>query len=141
MTTLREKIAEKMKTPTLTAFATVTETGTPWVRYVVAWADENLTIWFATFNGSRKVAQIEKNSEVHLTAGVTDLETAESYLQIQGRAEIFNDATTREAVWYDHLSNIFSGPDDPMYRVCRVMPYRIEFNTMVPGEPPEVWEA
>jgi hypothetical protein len=34
----------------------------------------------ATFLGSRKVAQIKKNPEVHLTTGVTTMESAESYV-------------------------------------------------------------
>jgi len=103
-------------------------------------ADENLTIWMATFVNSRKVAQIRKNPEVHLTTGVTDLETAESYLQIQGRAEILTDEETKKAVWNPHLENIFSGPDDPNYCVCKITPYRIEFQGMG-MVPPEVWEA
>ncbi|MBL7203387.1 MAG: pyridoxamine 5'-phosphate oxidase family protein [Desulfobacteraceae bacterium] len=103
-------------------------------------ADENLTIWMATFVNSRKVAQIRKNPEVHLTTGVTDMETAESYLQIQGRAEILTDEKTKKAVWNDHLENIFSGPDDPNYCVCKITPYRIEYQGMG-MVPPEVWEV
>lgn len=59
-----------------------------------------------------------KNPEVHLTTGVKSIETAESYLQIQG---------------------VFSGPDDPNYCVCRITPYRIEYHKMGPV-PAEVWE-
>jgi len=121
--------------------ATVTEDGKPWVRYVTPMADENLTLWMATFIRSRKVAQIRKNSEVHLTLGVTTMETAESYLQIQGRAEILTDEKTKKTVWLDQLKAIFSGPDDPNYVVCRITPYRIEYQKMAPGAPPEVWEA
>lgn len=138
---LKEKIAAKMKVPTLAGFATVTEDGKPWVRYVMVTADENLDIWFATFAQSRKAAQIAKKPDVHLTLGVDSPETAESYLQIEGRAEILDDAETKEAVWFDQLAGIFSGPDDPDYVVCKVAPSRIEFTTMNPGEPPEVWEA
>ena len=66
--------------------------------------DENLTFWMATFINSRKVAQIKKNPEVHLTTGVSDPEKAECYLQIQGRAEILTDEETKKAVWFDHLA-------------------------------------
>jgi general stress protein 26 len=121
--------------------ATVTEDGKPWVRYVTPMADENLTLWMATFIRSRKVAQIRKNPEVHLTLGVTTMETAESYLQIQGWAEILTDEKTKKTVWLDQLKAIFSGPDDPNYVVCRITPYRIEYQKMAPGAPPEVWEA
>lgn len=140
MSELKEKIQAKMKTPQLAALATITEDGKPWVRYVTPLMDGNMTIWMATFAGSRKVVHIKKNPEVHLTVGVTSMETAGSYLQIQGRAEILSDAATKEAVWSDHLKGIFSGPDDPNYNVVKVTPYRIEYQGMG-MVPPEVWEA
>jgi general stress protein 26 len=137
---LKKKILAKLTGPTLCTLATVTEEGKPWVRYVTPFADDNLTLWMATFLGSRKVAQIKKNQEVHLTTGVTAMETAESYLQIQGLAEILIDKKTKKSTWFDHLKNIFSGPDDPNYAVCKITPYRIEYQSM--GKvPPEIWEA
>ena len=137
---LKKKILAKLTGPTLCALGTLTEDGKPWVRYVTPFADEDLTLWMATFLGSRKVAQIKKNPEVHLTTGVATMETAESYLQIQGRAEILTDEKTKKTVWFDHLKNIFSGPDDPNYVVCKITPYRIEYQSMG-MVPPEVWEA
>ena len=139
MSELKKKILAKIDRPTLSALATITEDGKPWVRYVTPMADENLNIWMATFAQSRKVGQIAKNPEVHLTVGVTTMETAESYLQVQGRAEILSDEATKKAVWNDHLKGIFSGPDDPNYCVCKITPYRIEYQGMGPV-PPEVWE-
>jgi general stress protein 26 len=68
------------------------------------------------------------------------MQTAESYLQIQGRAEIITDEETKKAVWNAHLENIFSGPDDPNYCVCKITPYRIEYQGMG-MVPPEVWEV
>jgi general stress protein 26 len=137
---LKEKILAKLTGPTLCALATVAEGGKPWVRYVTPFADEHLTIWMATFANSRKVGQMRKNPEVHLTTGVRDMQTAESYLQIQARAEILADAETKKAVWSDYLANIFSGPDDVNYVVCKITPYRIEYQSMGPA-PTEVWEA
>jgi general stress protein 26 len=140
MSELKEKILAKVNKPTLSALATITEDGKPWVRYVTPMADENLTFWMATFIHSRKVAQIRKNPEVHLTVGVSDVETAESYIQVQGKAEILTDPETKRTVWFDQLKNIFSGPDDPNYCVCKITPYRIEYQTMGPVAP-EVWEG
>jgi general stress protein 26 len=137
---LKEKILAKLTGPTLCALATVTEDGKPWVRYMILSADQHLTMWGATFAGFRKVAQIRRNPEVHLTTGAKDLETAQSYLQIQARAEILTDAETKKAFWNDYLKNIFSGPDDPNYVVLRITPYRIEYCKM-DRSPAEVWEA
>lgn len=78
------RIQNKMIEPTLSCLATVTEDGKPWVRYVTAMADDDLTIRFTTMPGSRKVAHIKNNHEVHLVTGVTSPETAESYIQVQG---------------------------------------------------------
>ena len=140
MNDLKEKILDKMKELTLASFATVTEEGKPWVRYVVVKTDEDMNIWFATFKTSRKVRQISANPEVHFVLGVTDLPAAASWIQIQGKAEIFVDAETKETFWYSMLEPMFSGPDDPNYVVCKTVPYRIEYFTMN-RQQPEVWEA
>ncbi len=139
MSDLKARIFEKMKTHTLASFATVTDDGKPWTRYVVVSADEQMNIWFATFKGSRKVNQITDNPEVHLTLGVEDMQNAASWLQIQGRAEIFEDAETKKTAWYDMLEPIFAGPEDPNYVVCRVAPYRIEYYAMN-KQHHEIWE-
>ena len=140
MSDLKDKIFEKMKEHTLASFATVTEDGNPWTRYVVIKADEQLNIWFATFVNSRKTLQVANNPEVHLTLGVSDPQTAVSWLQVQGRAEWLTDAATKNAVWFDHLSSIFNGPDDPNYVVCKVKPYRIEY-LMMNMPTPEIWQG
>ena len=140
MNDLNAKILHKMKEHTLASFATISDDGKPWTRYVVVKADDQMNIWFATFRNSRKVHQIAKTPDVHLVLGVTDPQTAVSWLQVQGRAEILNDAETKNMVWYDLLGSIFSGPDDPDYVVCKVTPSRIEYYTMnVPQ--PEIWQA
>jgi len=139
MSDLKQMILEKFQGPTLSALSTITEDGKPWVRYVTPFGDENATLWIATFIHSRKVGQIKKNPEVHLTTGVMDPEKAESYLQIQGRAEILTDEETKKSIWLDHLKGIFSGPDDPNYCVCKITPYRIEFQGMG-MQPAQVWE-
>ena len=140
VTGLKEKIRAKLTGPTLCSLATVGDGGKPWVRYVMLAADEHLTLWGATFSASRKVADIRRNPEVHLTTGAKDMETAESYLQIQARAEILTDAASKKAMWTDYLKTHFSGPDDPSYVVCKITPYRIEYAGM-DNSPAEVWEA
>jgi general stress protein 26 len=136
---LKRKILGKLSQPTLCALATVTEENKPWVRYVTPFADSNLTLWLATFVNSRKIGHIHRNPEVHLTTGVTNQEIAMPYLQIEGRAEILSDAETKKAVWFDYLARAFTGPDDPNYVVCKIVPYRIEWQEPEPVSP-QVWE-
>ena len=139
MDALKEKILDKFSTHALAGFATVTPEGTPWVRYVVVKADQDLNIWFATFKGSRKTVHIAQNPEVHLVLGVEDMTRADSWLQVQGTAELLDDPATKHSVWYEMLEPIYSGPDDPNYVVCRVRPNRIEYFAMNKQQP-EVWQ-
>ena len=138
MAELKDQIYEIISKPQLAGLATVTPEGKPWVRYVMALADQDLTIHFATFVQARKVEQIQANPEVHLTCGVTDPNEMVPYLQIQGTAKLRTDKEIRHAFWSDMLAPIFAGPDDPKYGVIEVIPYRIEYCT--PGSyEPQVW--
>jgi general stress protein 26 len=137
---LKEKIMKIIREPHLASLATITEDGKPWTRYVFPNGSGDMSIRFSSFLDSRKVAQIRKNPEVHLTCGVTDPQTASSYLQIQGRAEITSDEAERKAYWKEELKRYFSGPDDPNYCIVIVKPYRIEYMDMTSPEP-RVWEA
>ncbi len=140
MTELEEKIFAAIKTPQLMPLATVTDEGKPWVRYVMGFGAEDLTIRFVTGLQSRKVGQINKNPEVHMLCGASTLEETEYYLQISGTAEITTDEEERHGLWRDELKAYFSGPDDPNYCIGIVKPYRIEYYTMTEMTP-QVWEA
>ena len=72
MADLKERILEIIRQPQLSGFATVTEEGKPWVRYVMAVGGDDMEIRFASFVSARKVKQIAQNAEVHLTCGVTE---------------------------------------------------------------------
>ena len=140
MSELKDKIYQILCKPQLAALATVTAEGKPWVRYVMVLADEDMTIRFATFVQSRKVGQIKANPEVHLTCGVTNPSEVIPYLQIQGKAVLKTDETTRHAFWHDMLKPIFDGPDDPKYGVIEVVPSQIEY--CIPGSyEPKIWTA
>ena len=119
-------------------FTTLTADGKPWVRYVVAEASQDLTFRFTSFKTARKVDQIARNAEGHLTCGIPDpTQFHLPYLQIQGRAVFTTDAAEREAFWSDRLKVLFNGPDDPRYGVVVLTAYRIEYTRV--GQPVEVW--
>jgi general stress protein 26 len=134
-------IRQVLTGPKLAGLATVTGEGKPWVRYVMIFPNpEDFTLRIAAGAGSRKVAQIRENPEVHLNCGVDSLESAGDYLQIAARAEVTQDDELRRAHWYDGLEKYFKGPDDPSYALILVRPYRIECMTITSMEP-RVWEA
>jgi len=140
MPDVRERILKVLERPQLAGLATITQDGKPWVRYVMAVAAEDMTIRCATFAAARKVKQIKKNPEVHLTCGVPDLQHMAPYLQIQGRASLNTSEEARHAFWTDMLAGIFDGRDDPKYAVLEIKPYYIEY--VSPGmHEPEVWKA
>ncbi len=139
MNDLKQRIIVAAGELQLINFATVTEDGKPWVRYVMGKADSELVFRFCTHLESRKVAQIMKTPNVHISLGVTSLETAKNWLQIEGTAEVSTDKTERDSFWFDYLKNYFTGPDDPGYCVVIIKPSRIEFGAMGIATP-EIWE-
>lgn len=140
MSDLKERILKIVQQPQLAGLATITPDGKPWVRYVMTVGSRDLTIRCATFISARKVKQIQKNPEVHLTCGVNDPRNMAPYVQIQGRASLNTGKDVRHAFWSDMLAPIFNGPDDPNYGVLEIKPYYIEYNR--PGTfEPEVWTA
>jgi len=139
MQDLRERIMRIIGRPQLMEFATITEDGKPWVRYVLSFGSKDMTIRFSSFASARKVKQIAANPEVHITCGVIDPTKMAPYLQIQGMARYTTEKEERYALWNDMLKPIFSNPDNPNYGIVIVAPYRIEYCT--PGVfVPEVWE-
>jgi general stress protein 26 len=140
MPDLRSKILTIIRRPQLSGFATVTEEGKPWVRYVMAVGSKDMTIRFASHTLARKVRHIALNPEVHLTCGVNDPMKMAPYIQVQGRARFTTGEAERHGFWNDMLKPVFSGPDDPNYGVVIIVPYRIEYCT--PGKfTTEVWNA
>ena len=141
MSDLKAKILDIIGKPVLGALATITEEGKPWTRYVVPTADQDLTIRFCTNVHSRKVANMRRNPEVHLTAGANTLDNmGQPYLQIAGRAEISVDPAVKRQFWHEELKAYFSGPEDPNYCVVVIRPYRIEYQTFE-SMAPQVWRA
>lgn len=139
MTDLKQRIFEAARELQLANFATVTEDGKPWVRYVMAKADKDLLFRFCSRLDTRKIRHIKKNPNVHISLGVSNLETARNWLQVEGKAEVSTDKNERHEFWFDELKNFFKGPDDPDYCIVIVRPSRIELGTMSSAQP-EVWE-
>jgi len=141
MADIKTRIMEVIgRGPFMASLATVTGDGKPWTRYMMGIANDDMEIRFSTFASARKVEQIRNDPEVHITCGVDDPEDWETYLQIQGRAEVTGDSSEKAAFWNESIAEIFEGPDDPNYAVVIVRPYRIEVNT-IGSMTPEVWES
>ena len=139
MSDLKQRIFDLAKELQLINFATITEGGKPWVRYVMGKADDELVFRFSTNTATRKTAQIRKDPNVHISLGTSDLETAKNWMQVEGTAEISTEKAERDSFWFDEMINYYTGPDDPNYCIVIVRPSRVEFATMG-SMAPEVWE-
>jgi len=140
MPDIKQQVIELLKIPQLSSLATITLDGNPWTRYVMINSDNDFNLRSAVCLDSRKIKQIEKNPQVHLTFGINDpADMNKPYVQIQGTASVTTDQKEKDDYWMDMLSMVFKGPDDPKYAIMIVEPYRVEFNN--PGSMvPEVWE-
>jgi general stress protein 26 len=139
MLDLRRRILDVVnKGPILSAFSTITIDEKPWVRYVVAEASSDLVFRFTSFNSARKIDQIARNPECHLTCGIPSAQEFHMpYLQVQGHARYKTDKDTRRVFWSERLRVLFDGPDDPRYGVVELLPYRIEYTRV--GLATEIW--
>ncbi len=139
MSTALERIKQVLSGIQLATFTTVAADGSPRSRYVMIRVDEDMTLRFATHLATAKIEQIKSNPKVHLLCGVTSLETARHWVEVEGEAEIRTDEPSRQAIWFDPLSKYFSGPEDPNLAVIAVRPTSITYHSME-EDSPLVWK-
>ena len=137
MENLKQRIFDFAANLQLLSLATLTEAGLPRVRYVVGKADPSLTFRFSTHLDSAKVLQMKRQPGVSVTAGGTGVR-AQSWLELEGNAQVSTSAAERRAFWFDGLGAYFSGADDPNYCIVVIRPSRIALWSMLAASP-EVW--
>ena len=67
MEEIRNKILGIIGKPFLAGFATLTEDGKPWVRYVYAVGSDDMTIRFSTFTSARKWRRSSRDPMIRTT--------------------------------------------------------------------------
>ena len=122
---LKKKILKVIKGSKLASLATVAN-GKPWVRYAVS-RSEGLTLYICTFKDSRKVEQIKKNPNVHITIGGSMENMEAPYVQIAAYAKVRSDAGIRKKLWVPFMKKYYTGVDDPQYVVIEVKPEFVEY--------------
>lgn len=123
---LKQKILDVLENYPVGSVATIRD-GKPWVRYMSMKFRDDLTLYSATFATSRKIEQIEKNRNVHVTFGADPKNWEQPYVQIEGTAEVLTDLETKKWCWHDILAQFFSGPEDPGFVVLKVTPSLVEY--------------
>lgn len=101
----------------------------PHVRpLAMKWVGER-ELWFATYAGSRKVGQIERNAAVE----VCFHDEQWTHARLNGQASMTKDDADRQKLFgmIKELEQHFSGPTDPNYTLVKIAIERIEH--MPPG--------
>jgi len=87
--------------------------------------DANGTIWFFTYNDSRKVEEIHANNRVGISYAEND---AETYVTLAGTAEVTKDQAKIDELWIDGLKAWFpKGKDDPNLTLLKIQPHQGEY--------------
>lgn len=124
---LKKKILKVIKGSKLASLATIAG-GRPWVRYAVSHNQgAGLNLYICTYRDSRKVRQIQKNPNVHITIG-GDMDNLKApYVQVAAKARVRSDARIRKKLWHNLMKKYYTGPDDPNYVVIEAKPELIEY--------------
>lgn len=134
---LKNKIIKVIKEYPVGSVATIKD-GKPWVRYMAMQIEDDLMFYTTAFVSSRKIGQIKKDNNVHVTFGADSKNWELPYINVEATAEILTDLETKKKCWRDMLSQFFKGPEDPNYVVVKIKPSFIEY--MSPGvHQPEVY--
>jgi general stress protein 26 len=84
------------------------------------WVDNDATVWFFTSKRSQKVAQIRRDSHVHLS--YSDV-AHKIFISITGKAELIVDPQKASELWKMAQTIFFpEGPADPKLLLLKVEP-------------------
>jgi general stress protein 26 len=114
---------EFMATQKYCALITLDETGRPTVRTMNPFPpDEDMSVWFATKDITRKLKQITRDPRV--TVYYSDHQQASGYVAITGRAELINDMAVIKQRWREYWTTAF--PDPKSIVLIKVVPERLD---------------
>ncbi|RMG58667.1 MAG: hypothetical protein D6713_07165 [Deltaproteobacteria bacterium] len=108
------------------------EGDTPFVRYMIGHADDDLNVYFATYRGTRKVSQLEANPKVCFVVGGDPTDWRKPYARFFGTCERVDDLEMKKKLWRPLYANFFSGPEDENFTLFVIRPEKVEF--MLPAE-------
>lgn len=120
---VKEKIAKVLENNMIGTLATI-EGNRPNSRYMTFFNDD-LTLYTPTSKETHKTEEIEKNSNVHILLGYDGKGFGDSYVEIEGTAEIYEDQKMKNELWEDEFEHWFDGKDDPNYIILKITPSQI----------------
>jgi len=112
-----------------------TDSNTPYQRQMMTLSvDDDGTIYFSTFRGSRKVQQIASNPAVSVlySSFKGDMMNWET-VSVMGKAKVTDEKALRERFWMPEFTRYYpGGVDDPSYVIIVIKP--VEARYMTAGE-------
>jgi general stress protein 26 len=132
-TDVKKQIVDYLGSHNIMTLATVTSDGAPAAR-TLEYASDGATVYFATFNGSRKVADIKRNPRVAYTVDedYKDWMTIQG-VKIEGMATILSDpAAMGQAAQifmakYPFVANFPPNPDLIFIKIEPVTGYFLDY--------------
>ncbi len=87
--------------------------------------DPDLTLWFGAGPASRKVQEVQANSDV--TVSLMHPQHG-GYVSLMGTAEVMTDPEKKQKYWRAHWTDIYpGGPENEEYLLLRFTPQRLEW--------------
>ena len=109
--------AKKLVGEVMAGHLATTDGGQPRVRPIaMRWVGEN-ELWFATYTGSRKVAQLEANPAVEVAFS----DPQWNHVRLCGDASMSQDADREKLLGLiPELAQHFAGPADPNFTLVKI---------------------
>ncbi len=110
--------------------STLSESGWPNARLMHPFSPrEDLTVWFGASPRSRKVREIEQNSQVAVSY---ENPREHAYVTLIGRAQIERDIEARRTYWRGEWARFWpTGPEGDDYVLIKFVPSRIELMNII----------
>ncbi|QDP39051.1 pyridoxamine 5'-phosphate oxidase family protein [Radiobacillus deserti] len=120
---LEEKVHQILDNYQIGTLASIKD-NKPFSRYMTFF-HEGLHLYSATNKDTHKVEDLKENNQVHILIGFEHKGLQDSYLEIEGKAEVKESSDMKQKVWNNDLEPWFEGPDDPNYVVLDITPTEI----------------
>ncbi|MRH43751.1 general stress protein [Aquibacillus halophilus] len=119
-----KKVAEQILSKNKIGTLSTVRKDKPYSRYMTFF-NENFTLYSATDKRTHKVEDLKTNNNVHILIGYNLEGLTDSYLEIEGKAEVTDSTELKHKLWNDDLKPWFDGVDDPSYTVLKINPEEI----------------
>lgn len=121
---LKERILEVLKESKVGSLATV-EGNKPHSRYMTFFMNDDLNLYTPTSKETYKAEEIEKNPNVHILIGYEGEGMGDSYIEVQGTAEIREDQELKDKFWNEKMKKWIDSAEDPNYIILQIKPETI----------------